>query len=485
MVSPKSGSLVRRFSILYWGLSVMPIVILFYLYTLYDESKSFIPISNNNFSILLILAAIISLLGFYSMHSTIRRIVLFSESVKKTLYDNVDEKMLLELVKGEGEVAELAKSFGQILKRLEDNLVALEEAKKTLHSVLRKVSEVLSSAENFDNLIRLVLETSIDALGVRRGALFSMDNDRYVLRAWAGGEGIPPERVLAEAQAYLDLISKEKIIFTLPAIEKGGETDKLFAPPLVFTPLVYRGKIWGALCLSGTRFGDNFSNDDLTIVSNLSHQIAVSFENAKLNQDAEQTYFETMAALAMAVEARDPYSRGHSDRVGEYAKAIALSMGFPEKDIQTLRDASRLHDVGKIGITDSVLVKPASLSVGEKEIMRRHPLIGESIVMPLKTFKHLLDPIRHHHEYLDGTGYPDGLKGEDITPMTRILVVADIYDALTTDRPYRKAMNPDETRKELDHLAAAGRIDAGIVRHLHGMIEKGQMPRFGQPDQPS
>jgi hypothetical protein len=478
MLSPKSGSLVRRFSILYWGLSVMPIIILFYLYTLYDEHKRSIVISNDTFSILLILLAIISLLGFYSMHSTIRRIVLFSESVKKTLYDNVDEKILLDLVKEEGEVAELAKSFSQILKRLEDNLQALEEAKKTLHNVLRKVSEVLSSVENFDKLIRLVLETSIDALGAVRGALFSVDDGRYILRAWAGRKDIPPELVLAEAQSYLDLITKEKIIFTLPAIEKTGETDKLFAPPLVFAPLTYRGKVWGALCLSGTRFGDNFSNDDLTIVSNLSHQIAVSFENTKLNQEAEQTYFETMAALAMAVEARDPYSRGHSDRVGEYAKAIALSMGLPEKDIQTLRDASRLHDVGKIGITDSVLVKPASLSLSEKEIMRRHPLIGESIVMPLKTFKHLLDPIRHHHEFLDGTGYPDSLKGEDIMPMTRILVVADIYDALTTDRPYRKAMNLEETKKELDGLAAAGKIDAAIVRLLHDMIDKGEMPRF-------
>jgi len=485
MKLPKSSSLLRRFSILYWGLSVMPIIILFYLYSLYDNSKSFIRITDNNFSLLLILAGIISLISFYGMRSTIRRIVLFSESVKKTAYESIDEKVLLELVKEEGEIADLAKSFGQILKRLEDNLQALEETKKTLHDVLRKVSEVLSSVENFDNLIRLVLETSIDALGARRGALFSVDDGRYVLKAWAGQEGVPPELVLSEAQAYLDLISKENRIFTLPAIEKSEETDKWFVPPLVFTPLIYRGKIWGALCLCGTRYGGNFSNDDLTLISNLSHQIAVSFENAKLNQDAEQTYFETMAALAMAVEARDPYSRGHSDRVGEYARAMAVSMGLNEKDVQTLRDASRLHDIGKIGITDSVLVKPGTLSMGEKEIMRRHPLIGESIVLPLKTFKHLLDPIRHHHEYLDGSGYPDGLKGGDISPMTRILVVADIYDALTTDRPYRKAMNPAETKKELDDLVTAGKIDADTVRRLHAMMDKGEMPRFGSPDRPS
>jgi HD-GYP domain-containing protein (c-di-GMP phosphodiesterase class II) len=474
MTAPKADSLLRRFSIFYVGFAVIPIVILFYIYSLYDETGSFIRLSDDHFSLLLILVAIVSLIGFVGMHTALKRIVIFTESIKKTAFEKVDEKVLIELAKDEGEVAELAKSFGQILKRLDDNLHQLEETKKTLHDVLRKVSEVLSSVENFDSLIRLVLETAVDALDAERGALFSVEDDNYSLKAWVGPEELAPGQIQSAAQAYLDLIAKENRIFIMPATESGAQTDKLFAPPLVCTPLIYRGKTWGVLCLSGNRYGGNFSEDDLTIVSNLSNQIAISFENAKLNEDAEQTYFETMAALAMAVEARDPYSRGHSDRVGEYARKIGQSMDLPESSIQTLWDASRLHDVGKIGIRDAVLVKPGSLNMEERDIIRKHPVIGESIVMPLKTFRHLLDPIRHHHEQLDGSGYPDGLQGEEITPITRILIVADIYDALMTNRPYRGAMEPDSIKKEFDHLVSVGKIDAEVVRHLYKVIDKGE-----------
>jgi hypothetical protein len=479
MTTPKSDSLLRRFSIFYVGFAVIPIMVLYYLQSLYDETSNFIRISDTQFSLLLVLVGIISLIGFFGMHTALSRIVTFAESIKKAAFEKVDGKMLIELAKEEGEVAELAKSFGQIMQRLDHNLHQLEETKKTLHDVLKKVSEVLSSVENFDNLIRLVLETAVDALGAKQGALFSIDDGHYSLRAWVGKEGAVSEQVMSAAQAYLDLITKENRIFILPALENSQQIDKLFAPPLVCTPLIYRGKTWGVLCLSGNRYGGNFSDDDLTIVSNLSHQIAVSFENAKLNEDAEQTYFETMAALAMAVEARDPYSRGHSDRVGEYALKIGYSMGLPESSIQTLRDASKLHDVGKIGISDAILVKPGALSMEERDIIKKHPVIGESIVLPLKTFKHLLDPIRHHHEQLDGSGYPDGLKGEEIMPITRILVVADIYDALTTNRPYRPAMDTDAMRKEFDHFVATGKIDAEVVYHLYRLIDRGEIHPSG------
>jgi len=475
MTAPKSDSLLRRFSIFYIGFAVIPMIVLYYLHSLYDETKSFINISDTQFSLLLVLVGIISLLGFFGMRSTLRRIITFTESIKKNAFEKVDEKVLIELAKEEGEVGELAKSFSQILKRLDNNLRQLEETKKTLHDILKKVSEVLSSVESFDNLIHLVLETAVDALDAKRGALFSVEDGHYTLRAWVGEEGVSSEQVMSAAQAYLDLIAKENRIFILPAMENSEQTNTLFAPPLVCTPLIYRGKTWGILCLSGNRYGVNFSDDDLTIVSNLSHQIAVSFENAKLNEDAEQTYFETMAALAMAVEAKDPYSRGHSDRVGEYARKIGQSMGLPEISIQTLWDASRMHDIGKIGIRDAVLIKPGTLNMEERDIIRNHPIIGESIVLPLKTFKHLLDPIRHHHEQLDGSGYPDGLKGEEITPITRILVVADIYDALTSSRPYREAMDPDAIKKEFDHLMSVGKIDAEVVRHLYNMIDRGEM----------
>ena len=474
MKKQKQTSLLSRFSILYVGFGLLPYLLLFYLYTLYRDDMV-IEIGKDFLSALLILVGLIALFGFFAMRHSLQRIVNLAESVKASAFENVDEKVMLKLANEEGEIGELAKSFAQILKRLNDNLEELEETKKTIQGLMEKVANVLSTVENLDNLIRLVLETAIDALGVRRGALFSFDQEQYLLRSYVGADDVTPEKVTTAAKSYLDLMARENQVFVLPVVSKHEPDNALFTAPLICAPLAYRGKNWGALLLCGKKHGDNFSSDDLVIVSNLSHQIAVSFENAKLNADAEQTYFETMAALAMAVEAKDPYSRGHSDRVGVYARKIGQSMSLSEDDLDILRDAARLHDVGKIGIMDSVLVKQGALNTQERDVMNRHPEIGESIVLPLKTFKQLLDPIRHHHEYLDGSGYPDSLQGDELSPITRILTVADVYDALATDRPYRKAMDFASIKTELERLVALGKIDANIVEHLYCLAEKSEL----------
>jgi HD-GYP domain-containing protein (c-di-GMP phosphodiesterase class II) len=476
MKTKKSDTLLRRFSILYVGFALIPLLFIFYLFTLYDDRNAVIEFSRDQFSLFALLVGVTALVGYFSMRAALARFVTFSETVKMSVLEKIDSKAMLKLVDEEGEIGELAKSFAQIIKRLDHNVQELEETKTTLQELMKKVSNVLSSAENFDNLVHLVLETAVDALGVKQGALFSFDNDHYTLKAGVGiGDDVTEDRAISSVKSYLDLIVKGNRIFVLPAMGETEQPAGLFAPPLICHSLTYRGTIWGALLLSGKKHGDNFSEDDLGIASNLSNQMAISFENAKLNADAEQTYFETMAALAMAVEARDPYSRGHSDRVGEYAQKIGSEMGLPEESMKILRDASRLHDIGKIGIVDSILVKSGTLSTEERDIINRHPIIGETILLPLKTFKLLLDPVRHHHEMLDGSGYPDGLHGDELNLITRVLSIADIYDALTTDRPYRKAMDFNLVKKNFDSFVAKGKIDGEIVSHLYRMIEKGTL----------
>jgi putative two-component system response regulator len=152
--------------------------------------------------------------------------------------------------------------------------------------------------------------------------------------------------------------------------------------------------------------------------------------------------------------------------VGDFAVRLGELLEIPEADLETLRDASLLHDIGKIGISDSILHKPGPLSDQEYEIMKRHPVIGENIVKPLKTFSRLLNPIRHHHELLDGSGYPDGLAGEKIPLVTRIMVVSDIFDALTSDRPYRPSMDIEEAMGILRKMSAEGKVDAEVVKAL-------------------
>jgi len=165
--------------------------------------------------------------------------------------------------------------------------------------------------------------------------------------------------------------------------------------------------------------------------------------------------------LALAVDAKDRYSRGHLDRVANYVVRIAQKMNLGGESIKTLRDAAKLHDVGKIGVPDEVLMKSSPLTPDEMVIMKKHTEIGETIIKPIRQLRNLCDIVRHHHEKLDGTGYPDGLRSDQISLLVRITTVADIYDALTTDRPYRKRHSFEDACRILRDLK--GQIDQSVV----------------------
>jgi len=172
----------------------------------------------------------------------------------------------------------------------------------------------------------------------------------------------------------------------------------------------------------------------------------------------------------LAVEARDIYSRGHSDRVSMYSVKVAEKLGMSKEEIKIIKEAGQMHDVGKIGISDDILRKPGPLEDYEFEIMRQHPTIGEGIILPLSGFLNLRDPIRHHHEWLNGQGYPDHLKGDEIPMSSRILAVVDSYDAMTSDRPYRKALGKEIARQEL--LKYKGiRYDPTVVDVFLSIVE--------------
>jgi putative nucleotidyltransferase with HDIG domain len=147
--------------------------------------------------------------------------------------------------------------------------------------------------------------------------------------------------------------------------------------------------------------------------------------------------------LAGAVDEKDPYTRGHSDRVTRYSVLIARELGLPNDTVETIRISAQLHDVGKIGIEDRILKKPGALTPEEFEIMKTHTTKGANILRPVEQLREMLPGIELHHESLDGRGYPHGLKGEQIPLLARIITVADVFDAMTTNRPYQAAMEPD------------------------------------------
>ena len=176
--------------------------------------------------------------------------------------------------------------------------------------------------------------------------------------------------------------------------------------------------------------------------------------------------------LARAIEERDPYTRGHCDRLSRYASALGERMGLEAEEVRALRQGGIVHDIGKVTVPDGVLKKNGRLTQTERDVMQQHPLSGVHICQPLRTFEDVLPIIRSHHERLDGTGYPDGLKGEEIPTTARILSVVDVYDALTTDRPYREASSREVALKVIGEEVDMGWWDPAVFAEFSRLIQE-------------
>lgn len=176
--------------------------------------------------------------------------------------------------------------------------------------------------------------------------------------------------------------------------------------------------------------------------------------------------------LARAIEERDPYTRGHCDRLSRYASALGQRMGLEAEEVRALRQGGIVHDIGKVTVPDAVLKKNGRLTQTERDVMQQHPLSGVHICQPLRTFEDVLPIIRSHHERLDGTGYPDGLKGEEIPTTARILSVVDVYDALTTDRPYREASSREAALEVIGEEVDMGWWDPAVFAEFSKLIQE-------------
>ena len=175
-------------------------------------------------------------------------------------------------------------------------------------------------------------------------------------------------------------------------------------------------------------------------------------------------------SLALSIEAKDPYTEGHCDRLSKYSVALGEKLGLSEELRVALRRGGLVHDIGKLAVPESILLKPGPLTPEERKIMEKHTIDGERICAPLRSFRHVLPIIRHHHEKWDGSGYPDGLKGEKIPLTARILQVTDIYDALTTDRPYRKALPSEKAFAIMREEVKRGWWDAAILEEFEAIV---------------
>ena len=217
---------------------------------------------------------------------------------------------------------------------------------------------------------------------------------------------------------------------------------------------------------------DDFLNKPVDRVELLAH--VRSLLRLKQFTDELENAETVLFSLAASIEAKDPYTEGHCDRLSVYSVALGKRLGLSEELRIALRRGGVVHDLGKVAVPDQILLKPGPLTPEERLVMEKHPVAGERICAPLKSFRLVLPIIRHHHEKMNGTGYPDRLQGDQIPLTARILTVVDIYDALTTDRPYRKAMSHEHAFALMREEVKRGWWDPALVKGLEAVMAASQ-----------
>lgn len=247
---------------------------------------------------------------------------------------------------------------------------------------------------------------------------------------------------------------------------------------LMCVPLIVRGKTIGVLEVLNKLNGSDFTAEDLEALVAVGSIAGMAIDNTRLHQSVEEGYKRTIMALAAAVDAKDPYTCGHSRRVMEYALTAGKALSLPEEELEVLEYGATLHDIGKIGIPDSILAKPGPLRTEERKIIRQHPLIGASIIQGIPFLEDARELVVHHHERYDGGGYPHGLQGEEIPVVTRLLAVADVFDTLTTNRSYRSPLGNREALDELVRCSGTQFCPAAVDAFIGGFRRKaGESPR--------
>ena len=242
----------------------------------------------------------------------------------------------------------------------------------------------------------------------------------------------------------------------------------------LMVPIRYRARIGGAVALGPRVTGQPYSAGDIRMLETMGNSFAIALQNASLYRRIQRTYVETIEALVTAIEAKDPYTRGHTARVARFAGAIARELGLDEQRLRQVEYGAALHDVGKIGIFESVLNKKGKLDEEEFAQMRRHPAYGDRILGHIDFLQEARLAVRHHHERIDGTGYPDGLRGDEIPLIAKIVAVADAFDAMTTTRSYSSPIGLDEAIDNLERKAGT-QFDGAVVQAFVALLREGRV----------
>ncbi len=349
--------------------------------------------------------------------------------------------------------------------------------------ITKETSETLRTEVSPENIASHVLRVIVDAVQTANGLLMILDRESNDLLVVASSN-VPleiratlkisrdsrPIEHMAHTRRPLWLDDPDAGVFRRRVDnDLRDEIDKLGVRSLF--PLYGKKELVGVMLLGEKRSGDVINHNDSELIMTICNQAAISIENSRLYDDLQASYLNTVKSLVAALEAKDEYTKGHSERVASYARAIAFEMKLSDKDAKLLYEVSLLHDVGKIGVSERVLNKKGKLTREELIHVQSHTITGEKILSTVGSIRDGLSAVRHHHEKLNGEGYPDGLSEVTIPLNARILAVADSYDAMTTKRPYREAMTENQAVQELKDYSGK-QFDPRVVRAFISVLLK-------------
>ncbi len=339
-------------------------------------------------------------------------------------------------------------------------------------NLLYDITEKLAASLDPRDVAELAIHETLKMVPADHASMMVFDDKTGYLQVIAEiGSGIEPKAVVEVGKG----ISGSVIVSGKAEIVNDVGNDTRHVPgavrirALMCAPLRLKDRVMGVINMGRSGEG-SFTAEELKLLSAITLQTAAAIENARLYDTLKETFLTSVYTLAETIEMRDPYTGGHTKRVMEYSLAIGRALALDEEEQERLRLAAALHDVGKIGVRDSVLLKTDKLTEEEFGEIRKHPQHGENILKYIKYFGPVIPGVKQHHERYDGRGYPDGLKGDEIDLIARIIAVGDSYDAMTTDRPYRRGLEQAVALEEIRRCSGA-QFDPVVVAAFLGLWE--------------
>lgn len=344
-------------------------------------------------------------------------------------------------------------------------------------SALYEIGKSLNSAQSLEEVFNLILEATTSLLRVETCVVMLLDKkkEELVISAFRG-PGLEGSKGYGVSKniPFIDSTLSSKKPLVVPDVKKMPELKgvlfKKDAQSFASVPLVAEDKAIGTLNISNP-FPYDFPPGEIQLLSIVASQAAVAIERTQLYKRLQANYLSSIAALAATLDAKDPYTSGHSQQVSKYTVAIAKRMGLAKKEVENIYYASLLHDLGKISIREEILNKPGKLTKEEFAAVTTHPSMSANIIREAEFLRELIPLILYHHERYEGGGYPGGLKGEEIPQGARILTVADSFQAMTSDRPYRKTFSREEAKQELKGCSGS-QFDPQIVKAFLEILEE-------------